>query len=157
MLTLYCCFLAQQLETIIEDNEEEKVALDHHPCFTKKNTKADLRSDLSLLFLSFLIIIIIVNRLNHPRPKRIFLFFLSIFPPQFLATLNTTSSTPPQHHRLQQQQQTSSGRINASTAAAASAAAASEKAKSTRIEALKSDSRDFPAAKQARKYHNRRT
>ena len=74
-----------------------------------------------------------------------------------LATLNTTSTPQPHSRppsktrsmRLQQQQQPSS---SASTAEQEAAASHVQKAKSTRIEALKSDNRDLQPKPSSRKY-----
>ena len=79
-----------------------------------------------------------------------------------LATLNTTSTPQPHSRppsktrsmRLQQQQQPSS---SASTAEQEAAASHVQKAKSTRIEALKSDNRDLqpkPGPSSSRKYQS---
>lgn len=83
------------------------------------------------------------------RPKRIIFSLFLPFSHQFLATLNTTSSsttspTPQQRKNQPQQQQSQLSQQNSN----------SSKVRSTkRIEALKVDSRDFPAPKpQPRKY-----
>ena len=84
-----------------------------------------------------------------------FFSFLSSIFPQFLATLNTTSSSTtnppsqqnqPRHHQQQQQKNQNSQNASASTS----------KVRSTRIEALKCDSRDFPAPKPRKYTTNRR-
>ena len=80
-------------------------------------------------------------------------YFLFPFFSQLLATLNTSSTPSQQSSQLQRMQNAGHQHSQRSHSRALSA---EEKARSSRIEALKSDSREFPAKPSTRKYRWRK-